>query len=151
MELTPAMVTTEMLIWAREFAQKTLHDWSAAENWINKILSPLTIDKIESGALITVDELRKLANAYEIPLAMFYLSSPPGNTIKVLRIDLASRPDIAPGFIYDIGDLENILEMLIGDNREWEDFQTDETIITIKVVEMNFVEFTKLPALDEVL
>ncbi|MCK5613479.1 hypothetical protein KAR91_67035 [Candidatus Pacearchaeota archaeon] len=152
METIEAMVKPEMLIWAREFAQKNiLHDWGASENWINRILSPLTIDKIEAGAPITVDGLRKLANAYEIPLNIFYLPRPPGDTIKVLRVDRLDAPDISSGFIYDIDELENVLGMLIGDDREWEDFQTDETIITINVVDMDFLEFTRLPPLDEVL
>lgn len=151
MNQVTAMVKTEMLIWAREFAQKALYDWDAAENWINKIIAPLTINKIEEGAPITVDELRKIANAYEVPLSMFYLPKPPGETIKVLQVNDVSRPGLPPGFVHDIGDLENVLAMLIGDNREWEDFNTDETIITIKVVDMDAADFIKLPPLDEVL
>lgn len=75
-----ALIRPELLIWARDSA-----GYSVADVARKARVSPERLDAWERGEQQpTVNQLRKLANIYKRPLAVFYLSEPP-KTFDALR------------------------------------------------------------------
>ena len=76
-----AIVKPEMLVWARESARLDIE--TAAKK------AQVTPDRMklwETGeARPTINQLRKLANAYKRPIAVFYLPEPPSSGFQAMR------------------------------------------------------------------
>lgn len=68
-----ALVKRELLVWARESAGFTIADAAKKAQ-----VKPEALERWELGAARpTIPQLRKLANVYKRPLAVFYLPEPP--------------------------------------------------------------------------
>jgi len=71
-------VTPEVLLWARETAGYSLGEVAAKLVQVSKKIDIDTVADWESGeALPKLTALRKLANIYKRPMAVFFLSKPP--------------------------------------------------------------------------
>lgn len=76
-----AMVKPEMLVWARESARLDIE--TAAKK---AKVTPERMKLWEAGeARPTINQLRKLANAYKRPIAVFYLPEPPSSGFQAMR------------------------------------------------------------------
>ena len=76
-----AMVKPEMLVWARESTRLDIE--TAAKK---AQVTPERMKLWETGeARPTINQLRKLANAYKRPIAVFYLPEPPSSGFQAMR------------------------------------------------------------------
>ncbi len=102
MSRVPALVEPELLRWARQTAGMTLED--APRKVPTK---PERLETWERGDdRPTLNQLRKLANAYKRPIAVFYLPEPPSD-FKPLQHDFRRLPGLvsafkSPRLLYDI-------------------------------------------------
>jgi Zn-dependent peptidase ImmA (M78 family) len=87
----PALVEPALLVWARNSIGYELHEAA-----MKLRIMPERLAAWESGdAAPTVAQLRRIANLYKRPLAVFYLSEPPVD-FQALR-DFRRLPDAATG------------------------------------------------------
>ena len=102
-----AMVKPEMLVWAREGARLDIE--TAAKK---AQVAPERMRLWESGeARPTINQLRKLANAYKRPIAVFYLPEPPSSGFQAMRdfrrLPVSAKMQESPELAFEIRSARN--------------------------------------------
>lgn len=90
----PALVTPDVLVWARELDSITLDDVAAKMN-----ITPQKIAEWENGtARPTLNQAKSLAKYYRVPFAYFYLPSIPKKTKRIETKDYRTFGNVGNQF-----------------------------------------------------